>query len=207
MNARASISQFLTRFDAPRAAPSRVDHSEQETADRRAAAVARAVEAARREGEGGGRAAAMREYENSLAQQEAAFHDRLVEARRNWASEESDRLAALFDAQLVRLSEELSDHIAAILTPLVGGHAAERMTLSLMERLDRLLRGAEAATIDIAGSADLVDAMRARCEARGLSAHYEISDGVDVALHCDATLIETRLSVWVEELNAAMRAE
>lgn len=207
MSARASISQFLTRFDAPRFVPAQREDSSNATNETRDAAIARALETARAEGEAFGRAAARRDYEDGLVQNEEIFRNRLAEARAHWSHEESERLAALFETRLESFAAELSGCLTAMLTPLIGGCAADRMMRSLLERLDRLMSGAEPATINIRGPADLVAALRSRCEARGLIAHFEISDSVDVAVRCGTTLIETRLSAWADELNAAMRAE
>lgn len=164
------------------------------------------VNAALASGEAQGRAAAMLEYETRRARDADAFSARLAQERAAWSADEAERLAETFKAALDAFEQRIAQSVARILTPFVGERVSEQMWMSLGATLDELVSRDEGKPLRISGRDDLVEALRARCEARGLAVECRPSDASEVTIVCDNAVIETRLGEWAAKLRAATEA-
>lgn len=145
-------------------------------------------------------AIALAACEQQLADAETAFAARLEEeigeARARWCAEESARLADLIGTGLDTVEARLSEAIAAVLRPFVGGAARARALDELARRVRELLRGGAAGpSITITGSGDLAAALSARLsDVQGIV----LAEGPasDLRITCDDSVLETQLSGW-----------
>lgn len=208
----APIAKFLTEFDlrppACRPPPqplTAMDLAELEPIDI-SVLQAQALQAAQADGEALGRAAAQREFEARLAGDADAFYQRLLAEREKWRAEEAEQLALSFRQSLDAFEQSIAQSVARILTPFIGGQIAERMSQELGGALDDLLGQSDVHHLRIMGRADLVEALAARCAARGVAAECQVSDMADVSIICDSAVIETRLGAWMAALGAATKA-
>ena len=203
----APIAKYLTHFgrgaEAP-AAPERVvalRPGAVDTAERHA----RALEQARADGEAAGRAATLREQEARSAAEAEGFAVRLLAEREAWRETEAERLAASFAGALAEREQALATQIARLLTPFIGARMADEVWRSLCAAVDGLMAQGAAATLRVDGPADLVEALRTRCAALGVTIEARESDRADVTIRSDDSVVETRLGAWIAMLDATVK--
>jgi hypothetical protein len=203
----APIAKYLTHFgrgaETP-AAPERVvalRPGAVDTAERHA----RALEQARADGEAAGRAAALREQEARSVAEAESFAVRLLTERETWRETEAERLAASFAGALAEREQALAAQIARLLTPFIGARMADEVWRSLCAAVDGLMAQGAAATLRVDGPADLVEALRTRCAALGVTIEARESDRADVTIRSDDSVVETRLGAWIAMLDATVK--
>ena len=86
-----------------------------------------------------------------------------------------------------------------LVDPATGDWSAKGLVERIGESGSRLRQ-------ECTGRDDLVEALRARCEARGLAVECRPSDATEVTIVCDNAVIETRLGEWAAKLRAATEA-
>ncbi|MCK0207898.1 hypothetical protein MWN33_07610 [Starkeya koreensis] len=165
--------------------------------------AAAAAETARAEAQAAAREAFERQRAQDREEQRAQAERDLAEARRLWAVQEGDVLAAAMADGLRRLEDDLSARLARILSPLLAVAVRERALSDMTTTIRDLLAAGDAPLLRVTGAPDLVEALRARIDPQAPVA-FESASGADVALVAASTTVETRIGAWAERLGAAV---
>lgn len=170
--------------------PEPEDDPEARIAEARDTGYAEGLEAARVE------AAAERE------DAQRAFDERLAAERHKWSVEQSETLTENLTAAVRQMQETLAECVGQVLRPFVIDLLRKQMLADLVEAIATISASHEGIAIRIAGPADLLDCLKETLAALPLAVDYEASEGVDVHVIADQTVIETRLQAWIDVINA-----
>ena len=151
-----------------------------------------------------GAAAAQAEFERLRADDAARHEERLVEERRRWSEEESDRLAAEIAAGLQRIEADLATNVARALAPFVTEQVRRTAVDELSETLAALLADGSAQTMVVHGPLDLVERLRAKLAPHAASIRFETTASADVLVTTGETIVETQIAAWLHRLAAAV---
>jgi hypothetical protein len=132
--------------------------------------------------------------QETLAQQ---VEEQIAEARRQWTTEEGERLVARLDKAVIDLRDHIAAKAAEVLQTLVEPAVKERMISELVETIDHLTRQDATMLLRVEGPADLLEAIR-----KGLVGHVRSLDlvegkGPDVRVLAQDSVIETCLGAWL----------
>ena len=149
-------------------------------------------------------AAAAAEHAEALEAARAAMEEqveaRLSEAREHWVEAEGARLAEHFDAALSELRDMIAARAAAVLHDLVRPALREKMLDELLQTIDTLTRQDQAMILRIEGSADLLESIRKNLAGRVRSLDLVESEGSDVRVIAQDTVIESHLGQWLAQV-------
>lgn len=165
--------------------------------------VERRVEEARMLGVLEGRAAVQAEFDARLKAQAASFEQKFAEARQAWVQAEGERLAGLLASAAEDLKHQIAEQVARVLRPFVADTARLRATDELKASLDRLLTNGEYGRVSISGPQDLIAAFKEHADGKGWNVVFQASQGVDLRVSLDETILETRIGEW----TAAIKGE
>jgi hypothetical protein len=176
-----------------------------------------ALAAARAEGIAQGRAEADADAGLRLARAQAeasqAQAAALAQARALWAKAEGEALAARLDAALATLRGEIEEGVAAVLRPLAAAAAAREAARLMAGEIARLVASPEAGQgppLEIAGPADIIDAVRDALDAdprvgpaaaREGRVRFVEAEGVDAFARLGRAEVETRLAAFARALE------
>jgi hypothetical protein len=198
-----SIADYLMDFDlggggekSPPPRPSSVGAPREEARSDQEELI-RIAEMRAREEE---RRAAERTLEVALASERAAAEDRLRMERERWIRDEAERLSSGLSSGLKEIEEKISDKVAKILIPFLGATLHEQALNELASTLDALLARRSAASVTIAASDDLISELKPRLGVQGDMVKYLPNQSTDFRIVVDETIIETRLSAWLDRL-------
>lgn len=147
------------------------------------------------------RAASAAELETRLAEEAAAFEERLATERLRWTAEEGERIGARITAEIAVLEATIGAQIARILKPLLRREVEARALASLGEAIDGLLTKGTSVRLAVSGPADLLDAVRATLDGRVPGASFTESDSADITISADETILETQIGAWARSLD------
>ena len=165
------------------------------------------VEEAHMRGMLDGRAAADAEYAALLAAKDAAFEEKLAAERQKWAADEGARLSALFASGLADVEQRIAAQVGRILKPLFAEEVRRAAVSALSQTLTEMLAKGTYARIVVSGPADLVSVLQARIGPVDAALSFVVSDGVDVTVNADETVLETRIGAWATCLDGGDAAE
>ncbi len=151
-----------------------------------------------------GTAAARAGFEQQRAADAARHEERIVEARRRWSEEESDRLAAEIAAGLQRLAAEIATDVARILAPFVAEAVRRSAIAELSEALTGLLTDGSARTMVVQGPQDLLDRLRPKLSVYAASLEFKVAASADILVTTGETIVETQIAAWLDRLAAAV---
>lgn len=146
------------------------------------------------------RQVAERTLEMTLSSERTAAEVRLRAERERWVREEAERLSSGLTSGLKEIEEKVSDKIAKILTPFLGATLREQVLNELASTLDVLLARGNATSITIAASDDLISELKPRLRSQSDVVRYLPNQSADFRIVADETIIETRLSAWLDRL-------
>lgn len=174
-----------------------MSHADDEAA-RIAEAHARGIEA--------GKAAALATTEAKLEEQRAHFARQLEAERASWAVQEGEKLSAQLVSGLCALEAQIGDAAARVLAPFLDAQLCRQAVAGLAAELEVLLAKDAGLHVSIAGSEDLLQALRKELHDKAAgSVTYVAGDGCDVRVSADQTLLETRLAAWKAGIEEAVR--
>ena len=162
------------------------------------------LEAARESGRAEGLEAARREFAAELEQALQLHREQLAAARRKWSEEESTTLRASLTAGLTEMETRLAQSLSKVITPFVVDVLRKQMIEELTETIAVLIGSNETISIKIDGPADLLDFLRDKLAEVPARIEYEVTEGVDVSVRAEQTMIETQLSAWIARITAEM---
>jgi hypothetical protein len=147
-----------------------------------------------------GRAAAQVEMEKALASQAAQFERKLTSERQKWSADQGARLGELVAMAMQDVEQHIADQVGQVLKPVVSERIRGKAVEDLVLALNGMLAKGDYAKITITGPGDLLSPIEARLnDHAGVS--FVIADGVDVSVSADETIVETRISAWVEAIE------
>lgn len=200
---------YLTRFDTETAGAPSLDlgpgkelapiwkHPEPQHDD-----VEERLAAAREEGYAEGAEAARAEAATAQEEIRQAFEAQLQAERQRWVAEEAEALKAQLAGGLAQLQEVLADSVGHILRPFVVESLRRQMIEELVGHVASMAANPDKIAIKIHGPADLLVELQTRLGEGAFAIDYEVADGVDVQVIAAQTMIETRLKVWIDLINA-----
>lgn len=148
-----------------------------------------------------GRAAAEAEFAAAAAAQAAGFEDKLAAERERWAVEQGaalgERCASAFDEMERRLAHTLGELLKPVLSESIRSRAMDELAAVLHGMLSK----GEYATVVVSGPPDLLATMEARLAGSHPGMSFVPSDGMDVSVSIDETILETRIAAWIGTLT------
>jgi hypothetical protein len=169
---------------------------EEEIARRIEAAVAQAREDARAEAE--------LAFAERLARERAGLAQEAAAQRDAWLAGEGARLGEAMACAMGRIEAMIAESVAHVLRPFLASALRNQALTALEETLSTLL-SSNPAQVRVSGPKPLVDAVRERMGAGHEGVEYGVSDGADIRVVADQTVIETRMKAWIDALDPAAR--
>lgn len=131
--------------------------------------------------------------------------------RRRLGEEFASRLTDELNAQLAQVRARVSAQIATVLLAFMRRRLTEDMIFQMAGEIAGILESDRALVVDVHGPLELAETVRAVFEARhaaddpGMASRvrYRVSDSPELVVTCDDSIIETRLSEWIERLREA----
>ncbi|MDB5509243.1 MAG: hypothetical protein JWL93_1712 [Hyphomicrobiales bacterium] len=148
-----------------------------------------------------GRVAAAFEAAALRAEEEARFEERMAAAREEWCREQSGHLATGVEKALGMIEKTICEGAERVLKQVVEESLRMRAVQEFTDSITRLLRDGDAGVVTVHGPADLIEALRPHIEPLSATIEFNESDGAEVWVRVDQTLIETRLAAWRGDLN------
>lgn len=148
------------------------------------------------------RAEAEHTYAAAHDAREKEFASLIESERKRWALDEAQRLSDLLGAGLREIETSLADCVTRVLRPVVSAGVRRGAVESLANTLREMIASGSYARFKVSGPEDLVRALSDKLGALHEAVHFETSNGVvDVVVHADETVLETRIGAWVAALN------
>lgn len=149
-----------------------------------------------------GREAARKELDEERARMRDEIAAAVAKERRAWVEQQGDILFAAQAKAQQEFETRCAQSVANILRPFMSHLAIARVTEALVESLDALFAARTQALFEIAGPADLLDALRHKYAERDASIVFRPDDSIDVRVRVDDTIVETQLGAWLTALGA-----
>ena len=149
-----------------------------------------------------GRDAARQEWAVDRADVKEEIEEQVARERENWAKAEGDRLLAAHRAAMADFETRCAQAVANILRPFLTQAVIARVTDALVQNIEVLFASRKRSLFEISGPQDLIEALKQKFSDRPASISYVLSDGVDVRVRVDDTVIETQLGAWMQALGA-----
>jgi Skp family chaperone for outer membrane proteins len=149
-----------------------------------------------------GRAAMRREWDEERARLKEEIAEQVAREREHWAQTEGERLLAAHRAAMTEFETRCAQAVANILRPFLTQAVIARVTESLVQNIEVLITSRRRAMFEISGPQDLIEALKQKFSDRPASITYSLTDGVDVRVRVDETIIETQLGAWMQALGA-----
>jgi hypothetical protein len=149
-----------------------------------------------------GREAARREWLEERERLESGRAQEFARERAKWQVEEAQRLAEAHRAAIVDFETRCAQAVAKILRPFLTQAVITRVTDSLVQNIEVLFASRRRSLFEISGPQDLLDALKEKFADQQASIAYSLSDGLDVRVRVDDTVIETQLGAWMQALGA-----
>jgi len=149
-----------------------------------------------------GREAARREWQEERARLESGRALDLARERAKWSLEEGQRLVEAHRAAIADFETKCSQAVANILRPFLTQAVIARVTDALVQNIEVLFASRRRSLFEISGPQDLLDALKTKFADQQASIAYSLSDGLDVRVRVDETVIETQLGAWMQALGA-----
>lgn len=144
-----------------------------------------------------GRAAAEAEFAVAAAAQVAGFEEKLTAERARWAEEQGATLGERCASALDEMEQRLSHTVGELLKPVLSESVRSRALEELTAVLHGMLSKGEYAKVVVSGPSDLLGAMETRLAGSHSGMSFVPSDGTDVSVSVDETILETRIGAWI----------
>ena len=121
-------------------------------------------------------------------------------ARKVWVEDEGVRLGQQIADAVSTIKTDISDAVARILRPLVAQKIVDEALAKLAHEIEKLLSFEDAIHLKISGPADLVFELRKSIPSNAIVT-VQAGDKPEVTVIANKTVIETRLSEWLERVG------
>ncbi len=153
-----------------------------------------------------GYSAGLSEGNAALAEERVRSAIRLGEERAKWSDQQAVAIVNGFTAACGELETTIASSVARILQPFLADAVRDKAVAALVEQISALTSSSPVPVFRISGPADLLELVRAQLDAaRRTGIDYQVTDAVEVRVVVDQTVIETRVSAWMERLKEARR--
>ena len=149
------------------------------------------------------RAVAEAEFEQTRAADLAAYEQRLADKEREFAEATADVIADRLVAGLAEIEQRLAGHVAEALSRFLDTAVRNRAVGELAETVSALLASGIGTRVRVTGPEHLIARLRQRLVTRGESIVYTTNEAADVTVSMDDTIVETRITAWLERLKVA----
>ncbi len=147
-----------------------------------------------------GRAAAQAEQDAAIAGLTASFEQKIAAERQRWVAEQGAHLGEMIATAIEGIEQRVAEVVSQILKPILSEQVRVRAVDELSQTLNAMLTKGEYAKITVSGPQDLLSTMEARLGSHaGLS--FVASEGVDVTVSADETILETRFGAWADAIE------
>lgn len=146
--------------------------------------------------------AARRNCDLRLEAERARHAEQLEQARAKWRAEESASLAASMERALNEAIASIKESVAQILEPLLDERIAQRVADDFARCAKTALGDASDPALEVAGPADLLNALAPALEAAGIAARLTPSADVEAMARIDATSLSTQLARFMTKRDA-----
>jgi hypothetical protein len=161
----------------------------------------RAVLAARAEGFAAGLTEAATLHEAEMARERDRFDARLAAAREGWIRDQAEVLADRLEQGLTEIEARIADRTACILRGFLADRLVDRATRELASHIRTLLAGADGKVVAVSGPGDLLTALSEKLAGAAAALDLRPGGSADLRVVCDDTLVESRLSAWLDRLT------
>jgi hypothetical protein len=120
-------------------------------------------------------------------------------------SEAGEKLSGQIASGLSSVEEKIAESVAHILKPFLIAELRRQAIDELLEAVRGLLSKGHGINLEISGPDDLIEVLRNRLPAEGAPVRFSASEGCDVRVVADQTILETRLGTWVAKIEEAAR--
>jgi hypothetical protein len=200
------IAQYLSQFG--RTEPNQSDRPQREsvllkqrvlsTPADMGAQIEQALERGRQEG----LAAARAESAAALALERGQSDERAATERLAWQANEYARFAEKIDLAMGALEDRLAQAVARILKPFLIEAQVKQVTQALSENLSRILSKDAPPALKITGPEAFLNVLHDKLSAHAIAVEYVSTDGLDVTVEANQTIIKSQLQAWIDHLEA-----
>ncbi len=127
-------------------------------------------------------------------------------ARKVWAEAEGNRLAQQIAEATANIKTDISNAAARILGPLAAKKLVDEALAQLAHEIEKLLSSEDAIHLKISGPADLVFELRKSIPSNAIVTVLA-GEKPEVTVIANKTVIETRLSEWLERIRVDSHAQ
>lgn len=194
-------AHFLADFGAKDIAPDvAADAVPQAIADPEAVWAERIAEAHAR-GVDEGRQAAEAEALADLEEQRASQEQALAAARQSWCEGEGPLLAKMIETAIGEMKERIAESVERILRPFIAQSVRDQAIAQLSSVIAELVASTPGVALEISGSEDLLDCVRASLPASVANVSYVTTGTAEVHIKAGASIIETRIADWLKSVE------
>ncbi len=175
------------------------------TAARDDAFAERQVETAYARGVEEGKATAQAQFEvrleARLAEQKQAFEKEVVTLRETWRSEEVAQIARQITAEMTGLQDRIAKTVEHLIKPFLAKAICDRAIGELRSTLEQLVATSPGIELEISGPENLLGGIRATMPGTLAAVSYIANDACDVQVKAGQSLLETRISAWLKQIE------
>ena len=212
----AAIGKLLTQFDAngrskpaemlklpePAAKPKEIRREPPPPAPKAESPPVNLLDDAYRRGY----AAGLSEGDAKLAEERVRGAIRLGEERAKWSDQQAVLIVNGFTAACRELEMNIASSVARILQPFLADAVRDKAVAALVQQISALTSSSPVPVFRISGPSDLLDLVKAQLDTeRRMAIEYQVTDTLEIRVVADQTVIETRMSAWIERLKEARR--
>jgi hypothetical protein len=146
------------------------------------------------------------EFAHAVAQADARVEQAKIEA----ADALIHRLQSELQREVEALGDQIADRLMDLLTPVLRRFLNDQMFSDLLTEARAITLGKQAIRMEIGVPADCVERVRnslSQMSASGdlvADVRLSVTTGPEITLHCEDTVIETRLGAWMALLGEAI---
>lgn len=137
-----------------------------------------------------------------LEEQKAALDQSLAAAREAWCTEQGPRLAEQIGTAIRDMEGRIAESAERVLRPFLAQAVRDQAIGQLRSIVNDLTATNPGITLEISGPEDLLSAMRTSLSASVANASYVVNEACDVQVKAGASVIETRISAWLQSSEA-----
>jgi hypothetical protein len=137
-----------------------------------------------------------------LEEQKAALDQSLAAAREAWCAEQGPRLVEQIGTAIRDMEGRIAESAERVLRPFLAQAVRDQAIGRLRAIVNDLTATNPGITLEISGPEDLLSAMRTNLSSSVANASYVVNEASDVQVKAGASVIETRISAWLQSSEA-----
>jgi hypothetical protein len=137
-----------------------------------------------------------------LEEQKAALDQSLAAAREGWCNEEGPRLADQIGTAIRAMEDRIAESAERVLRPFLAQAVRDQAIGHLRAIVQDLVATNASIALEISGPEDLLNAIRTSLPSSLANAAYVVNEASDVQVKAGPSVIETRISAWLNNSEA-----